>query len=111
MKIKDYLLCFDSKEQAVAFGLGAGFVGFDENKQPYTTLATNTYAVAIIGPWVKQVGEDAEGQPITESDNKHWVLFRDLAGLPVPEGADRFIVWTSDEGERPKDAPQDDFAK
>lgn len=74
--------------------------------QPFTTLATHTYAVAVIGPWLKQVGEDAEGLTIVESDNNHWVLFRDLVGLSVPEGAEPYIFWTSDGGAFPKNCPQ-----
>lgn len=137
MKIKDYLLRFDSKEQAVTFGRGATsaketklgevsrfqsakhaeangvgvkFVRSDEKGDAQTILATHAYAIYVIGPWVRQVGEDKEGNPITESDGLHWVLIRDLEGLKVPEGADKFIVWTSDDGERPEDVPQERFA-
>ena len=106
----DYLLRFPSKEAAVMFGLQSGFVAFDEQKQPYTTLATHTYAVVIIGPWVRQVGEDKECNPIMESDGLHWVLFRDLAGLPIPPGAEQYIFWTSEDGKRPEDCPQGKFA-
>jgi len=107
--MKDYLLNFPSKEAAVQFGLQSGFVAFDENKQPYTTLATHTYAVAIIGPWIKITGYDAENNPIVESDNRHWVLFRDLVGLPIPSGAEQYIFWTSDDGPRPENCPQDNW--
>lgn len=92
------------------FGLQSGFVAFDENKEPYTTLATHTYAVSIIGPWFEQVGADGEGAPIYKSDDRHWVLFRDLAGLKVPDGAEQFIFWTSDDGKRPENCPQVEFA-
>ena len=137
MKIKDYLLRFDSKEQAVTFGRGATsaketklgevsrfqsakhaeangvgvkFVRSDEKGDAQTILATHAYAIYVIGPWVRQVGEDKEGNPITESDGLHWVLIRDLEGLKVPEGADKFIVWTSDDGKRPENCPQVEFA-
>lgn len=137
MTIKDYLLRFDSKEQAVTFGRGATadketkrgevsrfqsvkhaeangvggkFVRNDEKGDAQTILATHAYAVCVIGPWVRQVGEDKEGNPIMESDGLHWVLIRDIEGLKVPEGADKFIVWTSDDGERPEDMPQERFA-
>jgi hypothetical protein len=103
--MKDYLLRFDSKEQAVEFGLASGFVSFDENNEPFTTLATHTYAVAVLGPWVRQTGTDQDGNPIVESDNKHWVMFRDLVGLPIPTGAEQFIFWDSDLGPRPEDCP------
>lgn len=104
--MKDYLLKFPSKEAAVMFGLQSGFVAFDENKEPYTTLATHTYAVAIIGPWFEQIGVDSDGNPIVKSDDKHWVLFRDLVGLPIPLGAEQFIFWTSEDGPRPENCPQ-----
>lgn len=135
--MKDYLLRFKSKEQAVAFGRGATsdkenkrgevsrfqsvkhaeangvggkFVRNDEKGDAQTILATHAYAIAVIGPWVRQVGEDKEGNPIMESDDLHWVLIRDLEGLKVPDGADKYIFWTSDDGKRPEDCPQIDFA-
>lgn len=137
MKTKDYLLRFASKEQAVAFGRGATsdketkrgevsrfqsakhaeangvggkFVRSDEKGDAQTILATHAYAICVIGPWVRQIGEDKEGNPIMESDGLHWVLIRDLEGLKVPEGADKFIVWTSDDGKRPENCPQVEFA-
>lgn len=137
MKIKDYLLRFDSKEQAIAFGrsaisakdaklgevsrfqsikhaeangIGVKFVANDEHGEAKTITSTHAYAIHVIGSWLKQVGEDKEGNPIMESDGLHWVLVRDLEGLKVPEGADKFIVWTSDDGDRPEDMPQDVFA-
>lgn len=137
MKIKDYLLRFDSKEQAIALGQGASstketklgeaskyesisharangigskFVVNDEKGEPVTIKSTHAYAIAVIGSWVRQVGEDKEGNPIMESDGLHWVLVRDLEGLEVPDGAAKHIVWTSDDGERPEDMPQDHFA-
>jgi len=45
-----------------------------------TTLATHEYAL-------HQIGE--------HNGTDYWVLFRDLVGLPVPEGADEFIFWAS----------------
>ncbi len=137
MKTKDYLLRFDSKEQAVTFGRGATsdketkrgevsrfqsakhaeangvgvkFVRNDEKGDAQTILATHAYAIYVIGPWVRQVGEDKKGNTIMESDGLHWVLIRDLEGLKIPPGADKFIVWTSDDGPRPEDCPQDDWA-
>lgn len=107
----DYLLKFPSKEEAVQFGLNTGFVSFDENNEPYTTLATHTYAVAIIGPWIEQTGVDGDGNPVFKSDDQHWVLFRDLVGLPIPPGAEQFIFWTSTSGKRPENCPQVEFAE
>jgi len=106
----DYLLKFDTQEQAVQFGLDNGFVSFDEDGNPVTTLATHTYALAILGPWIHQIGTGQDGNPIFVSDGKHWVLFRDAANLEVPTGADQFIVWTSEQGPRPENAPQTAWA-
>jgi hypothetical protein len=101
----DYLLKFDTQEQAVQFGLDNGFVSFDEDGNPVTTLATHTYALAVLGPWIHQIGTGQDGNPIFESDGKHWVMFRDLVGLPIPTGAEQFIFWDSDLGPRPEDCP------
>ena len=136
--MKDYLLKFKSKEQAVAFGrmalsekaqklgevskyesakhaeangVGVKFVADDERGEAHTTIATHAYAIYVIGSWMRQVGEDKEGNPIMESDGLHWVLFRDLVGLKIPRGADEFIFWTSDDGKRPEDCPQVEFAE
>jgi len=137
MKTKDYLLRFDSKQQAITFGqeassakdsklgeaskyesiaharangVGSAFVVNDEKGDARTTTATHAYAIAVIGPWIRQVGENKDGTPIMESDGLHWVLVRDLEGLKVPEGAAKHIVWTSDDGDRPEDMPQDKWA-
>lgn len=40
-------------------------------------------------------------------DGQWWVLFRDLPGIPVPEGGEAFIHWSSTSGEpRPIDDPE-----
>ena len=102
----DYLLQFPSKEEAIQFGLNAGFVTFDENNEPYTTVATHTYALVVIGPWYEVVGLGPDDQPIVESDGLHWVLFRDLVGMQIPAGAEQYIFWISTMGPRPENCPQ-----
>jgi hypothetical protein len=77
----DYLLKFPSKAVAEQFGIANGFAAPDENGEVQSSLASHTHALCIIG---EHNGSD------------WWVLFRDLAGLPVPEGADQFIYWASD---------------
>lgn len=106
----DYLLKFDTQEQAVQFGLDNGFVSFDEDGNPFTTLATHTYALCVIGPWIQVTGTDQDGNQITTSDGKHWVMFRDLVGIPVPPNSQQFIFWSSDDGPRPSNCPQNDWA-
>lgn len=110
--MKDYLLNFPSKLEAVQFGIQTGFVGFDENQEPVTTLATHSYAIVIIGPWIQTVGTEPDGTPIVKSDERHWVLFRDVTGdLTVPPGSEPYLHWRSDSGKpRPEDCPQDGWA-
>ena len=75
----DYLLKFPSKAVAEQFGIASGY-SVDNEGVIETTLATHEYALHGIG---EHNGAD------------YWVLFRDLVGLPIPEGADQFIVWSS----------------
>lgn len=77
----DYLLKFPSKAVAQQFGIASGYAA-DTDGVIETTLATHQYALHEIG---EHNGAD------------YWVLFRDLVGLPVPEGADQFIFWASNQ--------------
>jgi len=76
----DYLLKFPSKAIAEQFGIASGYA-VDNEGVVETTLATHEYALHEIG---EHNGTD------------FWVLFRDLVGIPIPEGADQFIFWASD---------------
>ena len=94
----DYLLKFPSKVVAQQFGIASGYA-VDNEGVIETTLATHQYALHEIG---EHNGAD------------YWVLFRDLVGLPVPEGADQFIFWSSawtvtdeDGSEMPVPRPED----
>lgn len=91
----DYLLKFPSKQVAEQFGLASGFATVDEEGVIASTLATHAYALHEIG---EHNGAD------------FWVLFRDLADIPIPEGGEQFIYWSSNltEATRPElntDAP------
>lgn len=120
----DYLLRFDSEEQAQQFGVANGFARADKDGKVIATLATHEYALCQIGPYV-QPAPAPEDPPI--SDGKWWVLFRDLKGLDIPAGAEDFIAWASWQTEvvtnpddpaetitvprpRPLDAPQVSWA-
>ena len=86
----DYLLKFTSKAVAEQFAVASGYA-VDNAGVVETTLATHEYAL-------HQIGE--------HNGNDYWVLFRDLVGLPVPEGADQFIFWASTfDTPRPTDDP------
>jgi len=76
----DYILKFPSKAVAEQFGIANGFAVIDESGAVVSTLATHEYALHEIG---EHNGLD------------FWVLFRDLVGLPVPEGGEQFIFWSS----------------
>lgn len=77
----DYLLKFPSKEVAQQFGLANGFAIVDENGEVQSSLASHEHALCVVGEH--------------NGDGQWWVLFRDLAGIPVPDGADQFIYWAS----------------
>ena len=77
----DYLLKFQSKQVAEQFGLVNGFAQVNEDGIIQTSLASHTHALHEIG---EHNGSD------------YWVLFRDLVGIPIPEGGDQFIYWSSD---------------
>jgi hypothetical protein len=78
----DYLLKFPSREVAVQFGLANGFAVIDEDGNEQITLASHEYALCIVGEH--------------NGDEQWWVLFRDLVGIPIPEGGEQFIYWCSD---------------
>ena len=78
----DYLLRFTSKQVAEQFGIANGFAAVDENGDVQSSLASHTHALCVIGEH--------------NGDGQYWVLFRDLVGIPIPEGGDQFIFWASD---------------
>lgn len=77
----DYILKFPSKQVAEQFGIANGFAQVDDEGNIQTSLATHTHALHEIG---EHNGSD------------YWVLFRDLVGIPIPDGGDQFIYWASD---------------
>jgi hypothetical protein len=77
----DYILKFPSKQVAEQFGIANGFAQVDDEGIIQTSLASHTHAMHEIG---EHNGSD------------YWVLFRDLVGIPIPEGGDQFIYWASD---------------
>jgi hypothetical protein len=77
----DYILKFPSKAIAEQFGIASGYA-VDNEGVVETTLASHEYALHIIGEH--------------NGDGQWWVLFRDLVGIPIPEGGEQFIFWASD---------------
>ena len=77
----DYILKFPSKSIAEQFGIANGFAQVNDDGVIQTSLASHTHALHEIG---EHNGAD------------YWVLFRDLVGLPIPDGGDQFIYWASD---------------
>ena len=87
----DYILKFPSKEVAEQFGVASGFAVVNEDGSVTATFASHEYALHEIG---EHNGTD------------YWFLFRDLVGIPVPEGAEQFIFWAStSDTPRPTDDP------
>jgi hypothetical protein len=78
----DFFLRFASKAIAEQFGIANGFAALDENGEVQSSLASHTHALCIIGEH--------------NGDGQYWVLFRDLVGIPIPEGGEQFIFWASD---------------
>ena len=79
----DYILNFPSKAIAEQFGIANGFSSPDENGEVQSSLASHEHALCVVG----------------EFADAWWVLFRDLVGIPIPEGGEQFIYWTSSSGE------------
>lgn len=80
--MRDYLLRFPSKQVAEQFGIANGFASADESGEVQSSLASHTHALCVIGEH--------------EGDGQYWVMFRDLIAIPIPEGGEEFIYWTSD---------------
>jgi hypothetical protein len=79
----DYLLKFQNKSVAEQFGIANGFAQLDEDSGVVvSSLASHTHALCLIGEH--------------NGDGNYWVLFRDLVGIPIPEGGEQFIYWASD---------------
>lgn len=103
----DYLLKFPDRDAALVFGEVNGFTTIDpETGEPTTTLATHTFALAVLGDFY----DESTTPPAFTG---YWTLFRDLVGIPVPPDADPYIFWSSDSGlPRPSgpDIPSADWA-
>jgi len=82
----DYILKFPSKSIAEQFGIANGFASIDEDGEVQSSFVLHEYALCVIG---EHNGSD------------WWVLFRDLVGIPIPEGGEQFIYWASN-----SDTPQ-----
>jgi hypothetical protein len=102
----DYILKFPSKEAAEQFGLASGFAVQDEKGNIVSTIASHEHALYEIGEHfiVQQtdIADESETESVIEQpaligDGQYWVLFRDLVGIPIPNGADQFIYWSSNQ--------------
>ena len=83
----DYLLKFPSKEAAEQFGIASGFAS-EVDGEVQSNLASHEHALCVVGDF----------------NGAWWVLFRDLVGIPIPDGGEQFIHWSSASGEpRPTD--------
>ena len=104
--MKDILLKFDSKEQAVTFAEDNGFtsVSEEEGEEKVQVIEQgDDYVFTVIGEHWTETGEtetfrDEDGteyeHPIMVSDEAWWVLFRDMADRDLSPAED-FVVWHS----------------
>ena len=76
----DYWLKFPSKSAAEQFGIASGFASTNEDGEIQSNIASHEHALHVVGDY----------------DGAWWVLFRDLVGIPIPDGAEQFIYWASD---------------
>lgn len=109
--MKDILLKFDSKEQAVTFAEDNGFTSVveEEGKEKINIITQgDDYVFTVIGEHWTETGEtetfrDETGteyeHKIMESDEAWWVLFRDMADRDLSPAED-FVVWHSQMTER-----------
>jgi len=119
MEMIDYLLKFESKEQALTFAEQMGFTTtIEEGGVEVTVPMTQSgdHVFTVIGEHIMPTGEtetirDETGmewkRPVTVSDGKHWVLFRDVKGDMDAEPAEDFIEWSSDQTERVRRRDED----
>ena len=85
--MQDYILKFPSKLAAEQFGVASGFAS-EVDGEVVSNLASHEHAMCVVGDF----------------NGAWWVLFRDLVGIPIPEGGEQFIHWSSTSGEpRPTD--------
>jgi hypothetical protein len=109
--MKDILLKFDSKEQAVTFAEDNGFTSIVEEEgeeKVHVIEQGEDYVFTVIGEHWIDTGEtetfrDETGteyeHPIMVSDEAWWVLFRDMADRDLSPAED-FVVWDSQMTER-----------
>lgn len=76
----DYILKFPSKLAAEQFGIASGFASTNEDGEVVSNIASHEHAMCVVGDY----------------NGAWWVLFRDLIGIPIPEGGDLYIYWSSD---------------
>ena len=77
--MQDFILRFPSKTAAEEFGVASGFAS-EVDGEVVSNIASHEHALHVVGDY----------------DGAWWVLFRDLVGIPVPDGAEQFIYWASD---------------
>ena len=77
--ITDFILRFPSKSAAEQFGIASGFAS-EVDGEVVSNIASHEHALHVVGDY----------------NGAWWVLFRDLVGIPIPDGADQFIYWASD---------------
>ena len=120
MEMIDYLLKFNTKQEAIVFAEQMGFTTEveDGNGIEVTIPMTqsDTHVFTVIGEHFMPTGKtetirDESGMewetPKMKGDKKHWVLFRDVKGDMDAEPAEDFIEWHSNMTERVRKRDED----
>ena len=103
--MRDILLKFDSEEQAVTFAEENDFVSSQGKDYVYSIIGPNWINTGETETLRGESGEEWE-QPIMQSDEAWWILFRDLADRDLSPAED-YIVWHSDMVERTRARKED----
>ena len=119
MEMIDYLLKFNTKQEAIVFAEQMGFTTTIEEGEVEVTIPlpqSDTHVFTVIGEHFMPTGKtetmrDETGMewetPKMKGDKKHWVLFRDIKGDIDPEPAEDFIEWHSNMTEKVRKRDED----
>ena len=95
MTMTEYLLKFDSPEEAMEFALNNGYASEEKDEDGNVVrtplLQSAEYVYTIIGEHFVPTSKKGE----KKSDGKHWVLFRDLVDKLDPTPAKPYMEWAS----------------
>ena len=98
----DLFLKFPSRQTAIDVGVALGYTTVDpESGEAFTTSATLSLAVHVIGELMLPTGETATGAfgepvPVLQGDGNWWIMVRILDQTPIPPEVQQYVVWPDD---------------